>query len=67
VKLDVGQFLKCHGIKECVTFVTLRRLKMKSTFFYIIQPILKLDLNFKIFVTTNLPNLLTQQNYGDLR
>ena len=26
------QFLKCHGMKECVTFVTLRRLKMKSTF-----------------------------------
>jgi hypothetical protein len=32
VKLGVGQFLKCHGMKECVTFVTLRRLKMKNTF-----------------------------------
>jgi hypothetical protein len=27
-----GQFLKRHGMKECVTFVTLRRLKMKNTF-----------------------------------
>ena len=24
--------LKRHGMKECVTFVTLRRLKMKNTF-----------------------------------
>jgi hypothetical protein len=28
----VGQFLKRHGMKECVTFVTLKRLKMKNTF-----------------------------------
>jgi hypothetical protein len=28
----IGQFLKRHGMKECVTFVTLRRLKMKNTF-----------------------------------
>ena len=32
VKLSVGQFLKHHGMNECVTFVTLRRLKMKNTF-----------------------------------
>ena len=31
-ELTVGQFLKCPGMKECVTFVTLRRLKMKNTF-----------------------------------
>jgi hypothetical protein len=31
-EIGVGQFLKCHGMKECVTFVTLRRLKMKITF-----------------------------------
>jgi hypothetical protein len=28
----IGPFLKHHGMKECVTFVTLRRLKMKNTF-----------------------------------
>ena len=28
----VGQFLKRYGMKECVTFVTLRSLKMKRTF-----------------------------------
>jgi hypothetical protein len=27
---SIGQFLKRHGMKECVTFVTLRRLKMKT-------------------------------------
>ena len=27
-----GWFLECHGIKECVTFVTLRRLKIKNNF-----------------------------------
>ena len=32
VKLGFGQFLKCHGMKEGVTFVTLRRLKTKITF-----------------------------------
>jgi hypothetical protein len=32
VKLGVGQFLKRHGMKECVTFVTLKMLKMKSIF-----------------------------------
>jgi hypothetical protein len=31
-ELGFGQFLKFHGMKECVTFVTLRRLKMKRTF-----------------------------------
>jgi hypothetical protein len=57
VKLGVGQFLKCHGMKECVTFVTLRRLKMKHTFSYIVQPIPILDLIFKILIT--LPTFLT--------
>ena len=28
---SVGQFLKRHGMKECITFVTLRRLNMKIT------------------------------------
>ena len=28
--MSVGQFLKHHGMKECVTFVTLRKLKMKT-------------------------------------
>jgi hypothetical protein len=51
VKLGIGQFLRGHEMKECVTFVTLRRLKMKDTFYYIVQPIPRLDLNFKIFVT----------------
>ena len=32
LKLGIGQFLKHHGMKECVTFVTLRMLKMKNTF-----------------------------------
>jgi hypothetical protein len=31
-EIGFGQFLKRHGMKECVTFVTLRRLKMKNTF-----------------------------------
>ena len=29
---ETGHFLKHHGMKECVSFVTLRRLKMKNTF-----------------------------------
>jgi hypothetical protein len=28
--VGIGQFLKFHDMKECVTFVTLRRLKMKN-------------------------------------
>jgi hypothetical protein len=31
IRLGIGQFLKCDGMKEGVTFVTLRRLKMKIT------------------------------------
>jgi hypothetical protein len=57
LNLGIGQFLKCHGMKECVTFVTLRRLKMKNTFSYIVQPIPILDLIFKICFT--LPTFLT--------
>ena len=30
--VGVGQFLKFCDMKECVTLVTLRRLKMKNTF-----------------------------------
>jgi hypothetical protein len=66
VKLGIGQFLKHHWMKECVSFVTLRRLKMKTLSLRLFKPIHTLDLNFKICDNTNLPNLLTQQNYGDL-
>lgn len=31
MKLDVGRFLKHLRMKECVTFATLRGLKMKNT------------------------------------
>jgi hypothetical protein len=31
-QLSLGKFLNPHGMKECITFVILRMLKMKNTF-----------------------------------
>jgi hypothetical protein len=66
VKLEIGQFLKHHGMKKCVTFVTLRNLKMKSTLLDC-PTYTEIRSDFQnICHSTNIPNLLTQQNYGDL-
>jgi hypothetical protein len=55
-------------MKECVTFVTMiRRLKMKINFLLDCPTYTHIRSHFQnICHTTNLPNLLTQQKYGDL-
>jgi hypothetical protein len=60
VKLGVDEFPKHHGMKECVTFVTLRRLNMKITLIDC-PTYTHIRSHFQnICHTTNLPNLLTQ-------
>lgn len=41
MKLDIGQFPKYQGMEELVTFMTLKVLKMKKTFSWISQHILR--------------------------
>jgi hypothetical protein len=63
VKLGVGQFLKCHGMKECVT----KKVKDEKHFLLDCLAYMQISSQFQnICHTTNFPNLLTQHNYGDL-
>jgi len=57
MKLDIVKSPKPFGMKGFVTFVTLKRLNMKSTFTLIFHHILKLNLNIKTFAI--LPTFLT--------
>jgi hypothetical protein len=66
VKLGVGQFLKCHGMKECHICDT-KKVEDEKHFLLDCPAYTHIRSHFQnIDHTTNLPNLLTQQKYGDL-
>jgi hypothetical protein len=60
--LDHTLMIILRGMKEPAIFVRLRGLRMQNTSSYITLPTSKLDPN----LNTDLPNLLSHQNYNDL-
>jgi hypothetical protein len=65
-KPGVGQFLKRHGMKECVPCDT-KKVEDEKNFLLDCRAYTHIRYHFQnICHTTNLPNLLTQQKYGDL-
>ena len=63
VKLGVDQFIKRHGMKECDT----KKVEDEKHFLLDCPTYTHIRSHFQnICHTTNLPNLLTQQKYGDL-
>ena len=66
VKLGIGQFLKRHGMKECHLCDT-KKVECEKKFLLDCPTYTQIRSHFQnICHTTNLPNLLTQQKYGDL-
>jgi hypothetical protein len=67
MKQVIGLFLKHHGMKEFVIFVILRRWRMKNTLLKC-HAYTHIRSQFQnICNNINLHNMLTHQNYGDLR
>jgi hypothetical protein len=66
VKLGVGQLVKCHGMKEC-HLCDIKKVEDEKHFLLYCPAYTEIRSHFQdICHTNNLPNLLTQQNYGDI-